>query len=99
MKNLLQRYPDKVNKIASRIVDGEAVIVSPSEGIVTILNRVGSRIWELSDGERSVRDIASIIFNEFEAAPEEAIEDVQEFIADLSQKGLVKLNSGARNED
>ena len=30
--------------VAARLVEGEAVIVQPGEGLVTVLNPVGSRI-------------------------------------------------------
>lgn len=91
MKSLLEMCPSRHSRLASRIIDGEAVIVSPTEGVITILNRVGSRIWGLSDGKKSLKDIADIISGEFEVTRETARCDAQEFIKDLSGKGMIKL--------
>jgi len=97
MKNFLERCPDKFPKAASRIIDGEAVIVIPGKGIVNILNKVGTRTWELLDGKKGLRDIADIISDEFEVTPQEAIRDIKEFVNDLLEKGMVVL-SGESNE-
>ena len=49
------------NDIAWRVIDGEALVVSPKDSLIYPLNDVGARIWELLDGKRTVSDIASII--------------------------------------
>ena len=92
MKNFLEGCPDKSSKTASRIIDGEAVIVIPEKGVVNILNQVGSRIWELLDGKKKLQDIALIISREFEAAYEAVCQDVEEFTQELSKKGLITFN-------
>jgi hypothetical protein len=92
MKNFLKGCPDKSSKTASRVIDGEAVIVIPEKGLVNILNPVGSRIWELLDGKNNLQDITRVISQEFEVADAAAHQDVEEFIQELSQKGLVTFN-------
>jgi hypothetical protein len=92
MKSFLKGCPDKSSQTASRMVDGEAVIVIPEKGVVNILNRVGSRIWELLDGKNNPQDIARIISQEFEVADAAAHKDVAEFIQELSKKGMITFN-------
>ena len=53
------------------------------------LNPVGSRVWELIDGRRSVEEIIEVIVQEFEVVPAEAGEDVRRFVQELLDKGLV----------
>ena len=79
----------KEQDIASRLIDGEAVIVVPSVGEVKILNKTGSRMWELIDGKRSAAQIAELITAEFDISLDVAESDVKEFLLDLSQKSLV----------
>ena len=43
-----EKIPTKSSQTASRIIDGEAVIVLLKKSKVHVLNEVGSRIWELS---------------------------------------------------
>ena len=54
------------------------------------LNEVGARVYELIDGERSVRDICAAIVEEFEVEPEEAQTDVTEFLEKLLSIGSIE---------
>jgi len=79
---------------ASRIFDGEAVIISPSQNMVRMLNPTGSRIWELADGSRTITEIANILTEEFEVTPEHALESVRVFVHELVQRQLLTLETG-----
>jgi len=74
----------------SRVVDGEAVIVEPKTGLVNVTNPVGSRIWELLDGKRSVSELARIVSEEYDADSKTVLKDALEFLGDLESKGLVQ---------
>jgi hypothetical protein len=50
---------------------------------------VGSRIWLLSDGTRTVREIAARIVAEFEVDPQTAERDAAEFVETLLRDGLL----------
>ncbi len=50
------------------------------------LNEVGSRVWMLCDGEKTVEDIIDIIAREYEVDQKEITPDVKNFIADLTAK-------------
>jgi len=79
----------KAPTTASRIIEGEAVILSMETKVLRGLNPVGSRIWELIDGRRSVEEIAHLIIQEFDVQPEEAAKDVRSFVDELLGRGLV----------
>jgi hypothetical protein len=53
------KWPKRSEDTASRVVDGEAVIVIPQKGVVTVLNETGSGIWQLLDGRNSIEDITN----------------------------------------
>ena len=74
---------------AWRVIEGEAVILSLDTKVFRGLNAVGSRVWELIDGRRSVDEIVTQIVIEFEVAPEIAARDVGAFVAQLLEKRLV----------
>ncbi len=77
------KYPVAHSQVAARIVDGSAVIVLADSGTVTVLNDVGTRVWELIDGSRSVSIIAQTIESEFDVSLEEAKRDVKGLIEQL----------------
>ena len=80
-----QRHPDA----ASRIYDGEAFIVLPRQSVYKILNSVGTRIWDLIDGNRTVDDMVRIISEEYEVPVETARNDISGFITDLTANGML----------
>lgn len=71
------------------IWEGDAIIVLPDGARITHLNRVGSRVWELMDGERTVSQIADVICGEFETTREQAERDVRDFIGTLAEHGML----------
>jgi len=84
-------YPVYDPDVAGRVFDGEAVVVLPARGQVLVLNGVGSRVWELVDGKRSVGDVVGAIVAEYETSEEQAREDVLAFLKVLEVRGALKL--------
>jgi hypothetical protein len=79
----------KSTATAWRVIEGEAVILSLESKVFRGLNAVGSRVWELIDGRRSVDDIVTQVVGEFEVAHDIATRDVAAFVAELLEKRLV----------
>jgi len=94
--DLIDKYPDKSSHTASRLVDKEAVIIIPKDNEVRVLNEVGSRIWKLFDGSRNIRQIATVISDEFEVGYDKTLEDVVEFIDELCQRKMVVLKENQK---
>ena len=90
--NELNKYPKRSEDTASRVIDNEAVIVTPQEGLVRVLNDTGSRVWQLMDGKSALSDIIDTIAEEFEVTKDCAQEDVLRFIKELQTKNLVVIN-------
>ena len=83
------KIPIKSPSTASQIIDGEAVIIVPSEQMVNVLNPVGSRIWDLTDGRRRIEEIAEILAQEFDVSYETALKDAIEFTRGLAEKKVM----------
>jgi hypothetical protein len=84
-----EKVPIKSSSAAYQIIDGEAVIIVPSEQMVNVLNPVGSRIWDLADGRKTVGEIAELLTREFDVPYETALKDVIEFTGDLAEKNVI----------
>jgi hypothetical protein len=86
------RLDDKVQRlkeVAWRMIDGEAVIITPSDNTMHSLNESGTRIWELINGSKSLREVASVIQTEFDVDQQRAEQDTLWFVECLAKKGLV----------
>jgi hypothetical protein len=82
---VLTKSPDA----AYRTYDGQATIVLPSRAQVSVLNEVGSAVWERIDGRRSLQEILDGIMEDFEITRDRALTDLEAFVADLRAQGMV----------
>ena len=83
-------FPVRGSGLDWRLVDGEMVIVRLSDGQIRVLNEIGSFIWQLMDGRRTISDLASLVCAEYEVSQQEAEGDIQLFLAPLIQDGIVR---------
>ena len=87
--------PDAVltrnERLSWRILEDEAVILFPDAGTLHRLNGTGTRAWELMDGGRSIGDIAKLLTDEFEVAPDTALAELQTLAGDLVAADLARL--------
>lgn len=81
--------PRKSKRIAWRVIGGEAVIVVPSTATVLTLNEVGTRVFTLVDGRRSLEEIARDLVEGFEIDEETAARDTRAFLKELEAKEVV----------
>ena len=91
---MLDKKVTRDENVAWRIIGDEAVLLSAEDSSVHSLDAVGTRIWELCDGEKTVKEIIDQVVAEFEVDHETAEKDVVEFIEELMQKekSLVSLS-------
>ncbi len=89
---MADRYLTQNPKMAWRVYDGEAVVLSPDDSILNTLNAVGTLIWEAADGRTPVSAIVARISEEFDVESERAERDVATFIEKLRQRGLLSVS-------
>jgi len=91
---MLDKKVTRDENVAWRIIGDEGVLLSAEDSSVHSLDAVGTRIWELCDGEKTVSEIIDQVVSEFEVDRETAEKDVVEFIEELMQKekALVTLS-------
>ncbi|MFA5410501.1 MAG: PqqD family protein [Candidatus Omnitrophota bacterium] len=90
---LKDKIPFKSTDTASRIIEGQAVVIhlkkQPAE--INIFNQTGTRVWELLDGKRTIEEIVREIYEEFEISRGEAFAEVAKFILNLGKKDLISF--------
>ena len=85
------RKPTHHARTASRVFSGEAVVITPSENMVRMFNPIGSRIWELADGTRTMDDITLMLTQEFDVDSDHARQSATIFVEDLAARGLLSF--------
>jgi hypothetical protein len=82
-------YPLKSYDTASCTIDGETLIVSSKDQKIYVLNKAGTRIWELADGFHSVDDIAWVLTRTSKKTEEQLRSDVGRFVLGLVKKKVL----------
>lgn len=85
----LSDVPKQNDEVAARRIDGLFYIVDADSSELHNLNGVGSRIYELVDGKRSVADIVEVIVSEYDVTTFTAERDVRAFLDLLRAKSLL----------
>ncbi|MET0388614.1 MAG: PqqD family protein [Polyangiales bacterium] len=81
----------KISAQASRVTQGEALVVLIEQRKLHRLNPVGTRVWELCDGRR-IAEIVDVIVAEFAVEHAVASQDVLTFIESLRGLGAVQVS-------
>lgn len=74
-----RRSPDA----AFRNYEGERVVVVPSGAEINVLNDAGGTIFEMLDGQHTVKEIVEAIQEEYEVSRDKARKDLAEFLTAL----------------
>jgi len=93
------RY-EKDPNIVYREIAGEAILVpirkqTADEAAIYVLNETGARIWELLDGERTLRDVLDTLSQEYDVDADTAEGDLVQMIGQLQALGMVQAGSNA----
>jgi hypothetical protein len=84
-----QRY---IRKIGFETVwlDEEWIVIDTERLMVTRLNDAGWHVWTLLGSMQTVDSLVQHLRRDFDAAPEIVAADVEMFLAELSQCGLLE---------
>ncbi len=80
-----QKNPD----LAWREIDDETVIISPHDSVMHELNDTGSFLWKNIDGKKSAAELAELLVENYQVAPDIALSDAQELLDEMSSRKLV----------
>ena len=78
----------RVGVLAQTTAD-TTIVLDPETGAYFTLDEVGSRVWKLCDGSRTVAQIVAAICDEYDVAEAEALDDVSGLVAELERERLL----------
>ena len=75
--------------IVWRLLDNNAVVVSPAEGEVRVLNPVGTAVWQLLVENEDVSAIESYLTLNYDVTQDRAHGDLVSFLESLTERGIL----------
>lgn len=82
--------PAITQKVAWQSVEEEAVVIDLDARRVMGLNATGSFLWSRMDGKTSVASLSQAVAEAFAVEQERARADVEGFLVQMQQRGLVQ---------
>lgn len=84
-----RNFPQRNNDFILRKEGEEGILFNPKTGAFPTLNATACFIWELLDGNNSKEKIADEIVKEYSIPKETAVKDLNEFLLDSREGGIV----------
>lgn len=94
MLTATQRVQPRSADIASKVMDGEAIIINLSNGVYYSLDKVGGFIWEQITATRSVAETVAAVSARYDVSHERARGDVERLIAELLREDVIEPLDG-----
>ena len=79
--------------LLSNAIDYETIITKLDDGSSFVLNRLGTLIWNLMDGQRTIAEIALAVCEKYDVTPETALSDTIELAEGLLARQLVAIGA------
>ena len=90
---MTDKYIARSTQIAARMLGGEMMVMSVTDSTFFTLNEVATTIWQAADGHTPLSKIvAEKVCGEFEIDAATAARDTEQFVADLSQHGILLVS-------
>ena len=80
-------------QVAYREIAGKTVLIKSPLSTLHHLNKIGSFIWSHLDEEIAIKELAEKVVESFDVQYEIALNDVLEFVENLSDKELVVVKN------
>lgn len=80
------------DRVMSRQVGNETVILDLTSGMYFALDPVGARIWQLLCEGQSLTAIVSRLLNDFDVTEDRLRQDVDALFRELVERGLVQVS-------
>lgn len=81
-------------RIAWRELDGQAVLVEPSDGTVTVLNESGTRLWARLEEPQTLEALAAFLAGRYALSLADALRDAEAFAEHLASRKLARFERG-----
>jgi hypothetical protein len=87
-----EKYIARSKQVASRLLDGEMIIMSALDSTLFNLNGVATLIWQAADGRTPLSEIVrGRICTEFDVPMDVAYRDAERFVNELESHGILMV--------
>ena len=89
MLNLHHCFRPRDEEVASKVIDGEAIIINLANGVYYSMDKVGALVWERLQAGYTLDDVIRAVKDAYDVSPEQAESHIVELVEELLQENLV----------
>jgi len=89
MLSLQSRFRSRDEEVASKVIDGEAIIINLANGVYYSMDKVGALVWDLLQTGHSLEEVISAVSSRYDVEREQAEAHVRDLVQELVQENLV----------
>ena len=93
MTDLTQRFSIASENVATKIMDGEAIIINLASGVYYSMEHVGATIWNLIQTGHSLEECVDAVSKQFNVSRENVQTDTEKLIEELIEEELITTSS------
>lgn len=82
------------HEVASKVVDGEAIIINLANGMYYSMEKIGGLVWSMITGGSSIACIGEVISERYSIPVAQAQEDVRRLVEELFANRLIVVGDG-----
>jgi hypothetical protein len=89
MLNLHHCFRPCDEEIASKVIDGEAIIINLANGVYYSMDKVGALVWERLQAGYTLDDVIRAVTAVYDVSPEQVESHIVELVEELLHENLV----------
>lgn len=87
-------FPNKEH-VASKIMDGELIIINLTTGVYYSMDNVGTAIWEMIEEGFNIDEGVAAIIERYDVSPDRVLADVKRIAEELLKENLIYMSDQA----
>jgi hypothetical protein len=89
MLNLNHCFRPREEEVASKVIDGEAIIINLANGVYYSMDKVGALVLDRLQLGHTLDDVITTVTGSYDVAREQAESNVRDLVEELVQENLV----------
>lgn len=89
MLNLQDCFRPREEEVASKVIDGEAIIINLANGVYYSMDKVGALVWDLLQTGYSLEEVIAAVTGQYDVGREQAESNVRDLVQELVAENLV----------
>jgi hypothetical protein len=89
MLNLHHCFRPREEEVASKVIDGEAIIINLANGVYYSTDKVGAFVWDLLQTGHTLEEVIAAVTRHYDVSREQAESNVRQFVQELVEENLV----------